>query len=77
VPLHETAHHLGLARRAESRRSAVLTSFNRNKSVNDLAALDQKLMHCFVDAVDLLAEVRQRGGFGCFHHGGIDKWAEP
>jgi hypothetical protein len=55
----------------------VLTSFNRNKSVNDLAALDQKLMHRFVDAVDLLAKVRQRGGFGCFHHGGIDKWAGP
>src|SRR5262245_1221754 len=77
VPLYETSHHLGFARGAEGRCTTVLTSFNRNQTVNDLATLDQKLMHSFVDAVDLLAKVSQCGGFGCFRHGGIDKWAEP
>jgi hypothetical protein len=33
-------------------------------------------VHRLVDTVDLLAQVAQRGCFGWFRHGGIDKWAE-
>ena len=58
VPLDQTAHHLGLARRTE-RRACLGTALDRDQPVDDLAALHQKPVHRLVDAVDLLAQIVQ------------------
>ena len=39
--------------------------------------LDQKLVHGFIDTVDLRTQFRQRGCSRCLGHGRIDRWAEP
>ncbi len=60
MPLDQPAHHLGLARRAE-RRAGLLAALGRDQPVDDLAALHQQLVHRLVDAVDLLAQIGERG----------------
>src|SRR5262252_5419219 len=51
MPLHQAAHHLCFARRAE-RRSGLLGFFHRDQPIDDLAAFDQQRMHVRVDAID-------------------------
>jgi homoserine O-acetyltransferase len=57
--LHQPAHHVGLARRAE-RRAGFLGLLHRDQALDDLAALDQKRVHRLVDAVDLAPQVGER-----------------
>ena len=59
MALHQPAHHVGLARRAE-RRAGFLRLLDRDQAVDDLAALHQQPVHGLVDAVDLLAQIAQR-----------------
>ena len=79
MALDQPAHHLGLARRAE-RGAGLLGALDRDQPVDDLAALHQQPVHRLVDAVDLRAQIgeRGRGEFlaGFFGHARIDKWAE-
>ena len=54
---------------------------DRDQAVDDLAALHQEPVHRLVDAVDLLAQIGQRGRgrliAGVLGHARIDRWAEP
>jgi hypothetical protein len=63
MALHQTAHHVGLARRPEGR-ADLLGLFHRNQPVDDVAALHQQGVNLRVDAVDLFAQFIQRGRRG-------------
>ena len=56
----QAAHHVGLARRAE-RGADFLGLLHRDQAVDDVAALHQQAVHLLVDAVDLVAQILQRG----------------
>jgi hypothetical protein len=60
MALHQAPHHLSLARRPE-RGAGFLRLLGQDQTVDDLAALHQQLVHGLVDAVDLLAEIAERG----------------
>ena len=49
---NEPAHHVGLTRGAEGG-TGFLRLLDRDQMVDDLAALDQELVHRLVDAIDL------------------------
>ena len=51
MSLDQPAHHLGFARRPECR-SGFLGALGADQPVDDLAALDEKRMHCRVDPID-------------------------
>src|SRR6185437_3303496 len=51
MSLYQPPHHLGFARRAESRCARILASLDGNETIDDLAALDQKLVHRLINAV--------------------------
>ena len=59
MALHEAAHHIGLARRPE-RRTGFLCLLDRDQTIDDLAALDQKRVHGLIDAIDFAAQVGKR-----------------
>ena len=56
MALDQAAHHLGLARRAE-RGAGLLALLDRDQPVDDLATLDQELVHALVDAIDVAPQV--------------------
>ncbi len=51
MALHQPAHHVGLARRAECR-ADFLGLLHRDQPVDDIAALHQQVVNLLVDAVD-------------------------
>ena len=59
MALHQAAHHVGLARRPE-RRAGFFGLFDRDQTLDDLAALDQERVHVFIDAIDLAAQIGER-----------------
>jgi hypothetical protein len=59
MPLDEASHHVGLAGRTKGR-AGFFGLLDRDQVVDDLAALDQELVHLFVDAVDLLPQIGER-----------------
>ncbi len=59
MALDQAAHHVGLARRAEGG-AGFLGLFDRDQAVDDLAALDQELVHRLVDAIDLAPQIGER-----------------
>ena len=59
MALDQTAHHVGFARRPK-RGAGFFGLLDRDQVVDDLAALDQELVHLFVDAVDLLPQIGER-----------------
>ena len=63
MALHQAAHHVGLARRAE-RRADLLGLLHLDQPVDDIAALHQQAVHLLVDGVDLLAQHLERGRSG-------------
>ena len=68
VTLHQPAHHVGLARRAE-RRADLLGLLHRDQAVDDVAARHQQAVHLLVDGVDLFAQHLERGrGGGRLRH---------
>ena len=70
VALHQAAHHVGLARRAE-RRADLLGLLHRNQPVDDVATRHQQAMDLLIDGVDLFAQHLERGRRGGrFGHGG-------
>src|SRR5271167_4317584 len=62
MALHETTHHVGLARRPK-RGTGFLRLLYRDQSLDDLPALHEKRVHGLVDAVDLATELAERGFF--------------
>src|SRR6202158_4308616 len=75
MALHQAAHHRRLARGPEGR-ARFLRALDRNQGLDDLAALDQQAVYRLVDAIDLLAQFRERRlaasprlGFAGFTHG--------
>ena len=72
----EAAHHVGLARRAESG-AGFLALFDRDQAIDDFAALDQKPMHLLVDTVDLAPQIGERLVLMArrFRHG--SRWLNP
>ncbi len=68
VALHQPAHHVGLARRAE-RRADLLGLLHRDQAIDDIAALHQQAVDLRVDGVDFLAQHLERGrGGGRLRH---------
>src|SRR5262249_19369663 len=65
MPLHQAPHHLGLARRTE-RRADLLGLLHLDQGVDDLAALEQQLVHRRVDAIDLAPQIGERGDLVAF-----------
>src|SRR5512146_2052775 len=55
VPSNQPSHHLRFARGPEGRCAGILASLDGDQSVDNFAALDQKLVHSLIDAIDLLA----------------------
>ena len=71
MPLHQAPHHVGLTGRAK-RGAGLGGFFRRDQCVDDVAPLHQEAMHAFIDAVDLAAQVGQRGrGLGVVSHVGV------
>ena len=68
MALDQPAHHLGFARWPKSG-AGFFGLLDRDQVVDDLAALDQELVHLFVDAVDFLPQIGER--FGCVWRGGF------
>ena len=60
VPFHDPAHHLGFARGPE-RSAGFLRALDLDQLSDDFAALDQMRMHRRIDAVDLRAQIGERG----------------
>ena len=56
MALHQAAHHLRFARRAE-RRTGLLGFLHGDQPIDDLAAFDQERMHIGVDAIDLATQI--------------------
>ena len=82
MALDQAAHHLGLAGGPEGG-AGFLALFDRDQRIDNLAALDQELMHVFVDAVDLDPQIGQRGrvlarrfGWWLGHFQGPGIWAD-
>ena len=69
MALHQAAHHVGLARRTESR-AHLLGVLHLDQPVDDVAALHQQAVHLRIDRIDLLAQIgkrrRRRGRLGHF-----------
>ena len=63
MALDQPPHHVGLARRAEGG-AGLLGLLHRDQTVDDLAALDQELVHRFVDAIDVAPQIGERLVFG-------------
>ena len=59
MPLHQAPHHVGLAGRAEGR-AGFFGLLDRDQGVDDLAALEQELVHRLVDAIDLAPQIGER-----------------
>ena len=60
MALDQPAHHRGLAGGPE-RGAGILRLLDLDQGVDDLAALDQELVHALVDAVDFVAQIGERG----------------
>ena len=70
MALDQPLHHVGFARGAK-RRAGLGGFFGGDQTIDDVAALHQEAMHAFIDAVDLAAQVGQRGrGLGIVSHDG-------
>ena len=86
MALDQPAHHVGLARRPE-RGAGFLRLLDRDQAVDDLAALHQQAVHGLVDAVDLVAQIGERGrvvgrlvsgmAWHRYRRRRIDRWARP
>ena len=63
MALHQPAHHVGLARRAE-RRADFLGLLDLDQPVDDVAARHQQAVDLCVDGVDLFAQHLERGRRG-------------
>jgi hypothetical protein len=59
MPLDQPTHHLRFASGPKRGCTSILAALDSNQAVNDVAALDQKLVHRLVDTVDLLSQIGQ------------------
>jgi hypothetical protein len=59
VAIHQPAHHVGFARRAEGG-TGLLRLLRGDQAVDDLAALHEEPVHRLIDAVDLAPQLGQR-----------------
>src|SRR4051812_42367603 len=59
VALHQTAHHVGFARRTKGR-PALLRLLHGNEAVNNLSALHQQFVHRTVNTVDVTPQIGER-----------------
>jgi len=59
MALHQAPHHVGLARGAKGG-AGFFGLLHRDQPVDNLAALDQELVHLFVDAIDLVPQIGER-----------------
>ena len=59
MALHQPPHHVGLARGAEGG-AGFFGLFHRDQAVDNLAALDQELVHRLIDAIDLEPQIGKR-----------------
>jgi hypothetical protein len=64
----QALHHVGLAAGAEGR-AGHLRLLDRDQRLDDLRALHQQAVHRRIDAVDLAAQVGERGRSGFCHDG--------
>ena len=69
MALHQAAHHVGLARRTE-RRAGLGGLLGGDQRVDDVATFHQQAVHRLVDAIDIAAQIGERGRNGVHH----DAW---
>jgi hypothetical protein len=62
VALHEATHHLRFSRRPE-RGTGFLGLLRFDQAVDDLAALNEQVVHCLIEAIDLPSELNKGRNF--------------